>query len=322
MNISNGAICMKLMGLPTMTTDGRMDLNLFRVLDAIYQQGGVTAAARALHLTQPAVTHALNRLRHHFDDPLFVRQGNRTVPTERTLMVIEAVQSHLLGLQGTLRSVSTVHPATLDVGMTLGARDMLELMALPAMAAAFAQEAPRVRLASRRIPLDEVERALASGQLDLVFERRLRVGPRVVCEYIFDESHVVVMREGHPLAGGTLNRADYLAARHVSVSAAGEPNTLDVLLGSAGRQRQIDLFCQHHFSACQIAASGDLLLTLPRFYAVHLARLLPLVVRPLPLRAKPYPVFAYWHEKCEPDQVHKWFRRRAIEIVREVSRQV
>ena len=69
--------------------DHRIDLNLFRVLDAIYLHGGITAAARALHLTQPAVTHALNRLRDHFGDPLFVRQGNRVMPTERTLAMID-----------------------------------------------------------------------------------------------------------------------------------------------------------------------------------------------------------------------------------------
>lgn len=302
-----------------MANDNRIDLNLFRVLDAIYQQGGITAAARALHLTQPAVTHALNRLREHFDDPLFVRQGNRIVPTERTLAVIDTVQNHLHGLQSTLHSEAEVQPATLDVAMTLGTRDMLESMTLPALATAFAREAPRLRLASRRVPLDEIERALASGQLDLVFERRLRVGPRVASAYMFDETHVVVMRRGHPLAHGNPTRDDYFAAQHVCVSTLGEPNTLDVLLGNDGRHRQIHLYCQHHFAACQIAATGDLLLTLPRFYALRLAELLPIVVKPLPLRVKPYQIYAYWHELRDADRVHQWFRERAIQVVREAA---
>nr|WP_155453028.1 LysR family transcriptional regulator [Massilia eburnea] len=300
--------------------DARIDLNLFRVLDAIYQQGGITAAARSLHLTQPAVTHALNRLREHFGDPLFVRQGNSVVPTERTLAVIEAVQSYLQGLQGTLRSEAEVRPEMLDAEMTMGSRDMLESMVLPALAATFAAEAPRLKLASRRVPLDEVERALAGGQLDLVFERRIRVGPRVASAYIFDESHVVVMRRDHPLANGSLTRAEYFAARHVSVSPMGEPNTLDVLLGNDGRQRQISLFCQHHFAACQIVASGDLLLTLPRFYALKMAELLPIVVKRLPLGLKPYPIFAYWHVMRNSDRIHQWFRDRAINVVREASK--
>jgi DNA-binding transcriptional LysR family regulator len=300
--------------------DSRIDLNLFRVLDAIHVQGGITAAARALHLTQPAVTHALNRLREHFGDPLFVRQGNRVVPTERTLAMIDDVQRHLRGLQGTLRLDTEVRPEKLDLEMTIGARDLLESLALPALAEAFAREAPGLRLTNRRPPLDAVERGLAGGQLDLVFERRLRVGPRVVSQHLFDETLVVLMRRDHPLVA-SLDRDAYFGAGHVSVSPLGEPNTLDVLLGSQGRYRRIQLVAQHHFSACEIAAAGDLLLTLPRFYALKMAALLPVVVRPLPLRVKPYPIFAYWHEAREADRIHQWFRQRAIGIVCAASAQ-
>lgn len=81
----------------------RIDLNLFRVLDAIHVHGGVSAAARALRLTQPAVTRASNRPREHFGDPLFVRQGNRVVPTARMLQVIGDVQPHLRGLQASVQ---------------------------------------------------------------------------------------------------------------------------------------------------------------------------------------------------------------------------
>lgn len=59
----------------------KFDLNLFNVLVAIYEQGSITAAANQLCLTQPAVSHALGRLRELLDDPLFERQGRRMVPT-------------------------------------------------------------------------------------------------------------------------------------------------------------------------------------------------------------------------------------------------
>src|SRR5579871_6476858 len=81
-----------------MERDSRIDLNLFRVLDAIHTHGGVSAAARALHLTQPAVTHALGRLRDQLGDPLFVRQGNRLLPTDKVRAMMPSVQSHLKGL--------------------------------------------------------------------------------------------------------------------------------------------------------------------------------------------------------------------------------
>ncbi|KVE75236.1 LysR family transcriptional regulator [Burkholderia vietnamiensis] len=302
-----------------MPADHRLDLNLFRVLDAVYVHGGIGAAARALHLTQPAVTHALNRLRAHFDDPLFVRQGNRVVPTERTRAVIADVQLHVAGLQRAARDPSAFDPATLELSIAIGIRDVLESIALPQIVAAFASDAAGLRFVSRRVALSEIERELASGNLDLVVDRRVQTGPRIATEHLLDDSLVVAMRHDHPLMRGPLRRSDYFAARHVAVSSLGEPQSLDVLLGNDGRFRHIQLICQHYFAACQIAAAGDLLLTLPRTYALRIATMLPIAVQPLPLRLKPFPLLAYWHESRETDRAHQWVRERVAGLVREIA---
>ena len=302
-----------------MYPDTRIDLNLYRILDAIYVQGGISAAARALHLTQPAVTHALNRLRDQFDDPLFVRQGNRMVPTARTCAVIGDVQHHLRGLQSAMRMEAEFDPAVLDMEMVIGSRDLLESIALQSLVAVFAQEAPGLRLASRQVPLDMIERVLSSGQVDLVVERQLRPTPRLSREHLLDDILVVAMRRDHPLSDGPLRRADYFEAQHISVSPHGGPSTLDMQLENDGRFRKIKLVCQHYFAACQIAAAGDLLLTLPRTYALRLAALLPMTVQAVPLHAKPYPILAYWHESRTPDPVHQWFRQRVFDTIRGTS---
>ncbi|MGB0903411.1 MAG: LysR family transcriptional regulator, partial [Mangrovicoccus sp.] len=51
------------------------------IFEAIYRQGGVTRAAETLNLTQPTISHALARLRDRVGDPLFVRHGQKLVPT-------------------------------------------------------------------------------------------------------------------------------------------------------------------------------------------------------------------------------------------------
>ena len=58
-----------------------LDLNLLVVFEAIYTQGSLTRAAQQLHLTQPAVSHALARLRVLFGDALFERHGRAMLPT-------------------------------------------------------------------------------------------------------------------------------------------------------------------------------------------------------------------------------------------------
>lgn len=295
-------------------SDSRIDLNLFRVLDAIYSHGGVSAAARVLHLTQPAVTHALQRLRHQLGDPLFVRQGNRLLPTEKVRTMMPAVQLHLKGLHASAHAQPHFDAAQLELEFSIGLRDILESIALPTLLARIGEHAPQLRVASRRIAADEVERALGAGSIDLVIDRPLRAGARIMRQHLLDESLVVVMRAGHPCAA-QLRRGDYLGAQHVAVSPLGEANALDTLLGQNGMFRQVRLVCQHYFAAAEIAAGTELLLTVPRSYANHLAGLLPLAVQPLPIRLKAFPIFAYWHQSKHDDRAHAWFRQWVIKAI-------
>lgn len=297
-----------------MDRDTRIDLNLFRVLDAIYTQGGVSAAARVLHLTQPAVTHALGRLRDQLGDPLFVRQGNRLQPTDKVRAMMPAVQAHLKGLLASTRAQPRFDPAQLQMTFAIGFRDILESIVLPGLMASIGQEAPGVRVLSRRVAADDAERELSTGTLDLVVDRPLRAGPNVSRRHLLDETLVVVMRRDHPLTT-QLRRADYLDAQHVTVSPLGESSALDLLLGQNGMFRTVRMTCQHYFSACQIAAASDLLLTVPQAYARHLAALLPVAVRPLPIRLKAIPILAYWHATKDDDRAQRWFRERLVKAI-------
>jgi DNA-binding transcriptional LysR family regulator len=297
-----------------MERDSRIDLNLFRVLDAIYTHGGVSAAARALHLTQPAVTHALGRLRDQLGDPLFVRQGNRLLPTDKVRAMMPAVQGHLKGLLGSVRAQPVFDPSSLQMEFVIGFRDILESIALPGLMASIGREAPGVRVISRRVAADEVERELGTGALDLAVDRPLRAGERIRHRRLIDETLVVAMRRRHPLAA-QLRRSDYLAAQHVTVSPLGESSALDTLLGQNGMFRQIRMVAQHYLSACQIAAASDLLLTVPKAYADHLSSLLPIAVQPLPMRIKAIPIMAYWHDSKDGEQAHRWFRERLVKSI-------
>lgn len=292
----------------------RIDLNLFRILDAIYTQGGVSAAARALHLTQPAVTHALGRLRDHLGDPLFVRQGNRLLPTDKVRAMMPSVQSHLKGLLASAHAQATFAPSRLQMEFAIGFRDILESIALPRLMAEVGPEAPGVRVISRRVAADEMERELSAGSLDLVVDRPLRAGAHISKQHLLDETLVVAMRRGHPSAR-QLSRADYLAAQHVVVSPLGEANALDTLLGQKGVFREVRMVAQHYFAACQIVAASDLLLTVPKAYAEHVSPLLAMALQPLPIRIKAISILAYWHDAKDHDPAHAWFRERLVKSI-------
>lgn len=290
--------------------DLRLDLNLFRVLDAIHTHGGISPAARALHLSQPAVSHALRRLRELFQDPLFVRHGNTMQPTERTRRVIAQVQAHVRGLGAVLHEAGNFDPARLEMSFEIGVRDVLESITFPRLMQSLARQAPGVSLISRRITRGEIEGELGAGRLDLAIERRTRVSTRIRSLKLADESLVVV---GPRAASGRRRRAltldDYLAARHVQVSLATEnADALDRFLVERGLQRHVALRCQHYFAACQVVAQTGWLLTMPRTYALSLAEVLPVQVHEPPFAVPPIPMLMYWHADRDDDPAHRWLR--------------
>lgn len=292
----------------------RIDLNLFRVMDAVYEHGGISGAARHLHLSQPAVSHALARLRRQWGDPLFVRQGNLMVPTELTRRVIKEVQAHLRGLQALMGQADTFDPQTLDITLKLGMRDVLEAITLPPLIASLNQVAPRLKLASVRVPRDELERALTQGDVDLVIDRQRRVAGRIKGMHLADETLAVIMRKDHPLTSKPLDLAAYLQQRHVMVSMQpDQPDPLQAVWAALGQgEREVVLRCQHYFSAANVAAHSDVLLTLPRTYAQALTHALPLVLRELPATLPALGIWMYWHADRETDPVHRWLREGVL----------
>ena len=287
----------------------RLDLNLFRVMDAVFEHGGISGAARHLHLSQPAVSHALARLRRLWGDPLFVRQGNHMVPTELTRRVIGEVQAHLRGLQSLMGQADTFDPLTLNMTLRLGMRDVLEAITLPPLVASLSVAAPSVKLASVRVPRDALERSLTLGEVDLVIDRQRRVAGRIRGEHLADEALGVLMRRGHP-DHGRLDAAAYFARPHVMVTAqADQADPLQAVWASQGLgEREVILRCQHYFAAANVVAASDALLTLPRTYAESLTRALPLLLCELPVPVPAMGIWMYWHADREADPVHRWMR--------------
>ena len=231
----------------------RFDLNLFVVFDAIYTEGSLTRAARVLNLTQPAVSHALGRLRDRLEDPLFVRQGARMVPTSRARAMVTPVRHALGGLQRCLSDEGGFDVADAERTFVVGLRDGLEGCLLPPLTAGILEEAPGVRLQSMTVARRQLATELASGRLDLAADVLLPLPDAIEHRPVMSGPLVVIMRPGHPLAG-KLDLPAYLAAQHVLVSSRREgPGMEDFGLSRLGYRRNIRLRCQHHMAALSTA---------------------------------------------------------------------
>ncbi len=292
----------------------RIDLNLLIVLDAIFSEGGITRASHKLHLTQPAVSHALARLRDAFGDPLFVREGRAMVPTPRARQLMLPVRSALRSLQIGLNELETFDPATAQRQFEIGVRDVLESALLPNLLALTVAAAPGIDFTAVRVARRDLESELSAGTVDVALDVLLPVSARVLHTQVVADDLVVVMRKGHPLGKAKLDLPTYLAQEHVMVSSRRTgPSIEDHELSRDGHQRRIRLRCQHYFTACKVVSRTDLLLTMPAHHASLTNQLFDNLIRPSPMRASPLDVYLYWHASADADPANRWLRERVIE---------
>lgn len=299
---------------------GKVDLNLYLVLDAIHREGSITRAAVSLNLTQPAVSHALARLRDVYGDPLFTRTVNRMVPTPLARAIMQPVRDALAGLQHTLSGPASFDPATNRKQIVLGMRDIVETVLLPELVPLLEQRAPLTQVASVRVARRDMETELGSGRLDLAFDVLLPVGPAIAHTKLMEGRFVVVSCKRHPLLRGGLTLEKYLQLRHVVVSSRRSgPTVEDFELSRLGLHREIGMRCQNFFVAWKTVASSRMLLTVPESHARGDLFQQNLKVWPMPVELPPLAVHMYWHENLQDDPANRWLRERVLELLRKAA---
>ena len=292
----------------------RIDLNLFVVFDAIYTEGGITRASKRLSLTQPAISHALGRLRELFDDALFMRQGKAMIPTPLARVMIDPVRQSLQGFESTLQRVDRFDPATAHKHFTVGMRDVRELTVLPNLLHTITRSAPFIDIAIVRAERNQLENELAAGTLDAAVDVRLALSDEVRRQRINGERLVVVARPRHPQVKRELDLETYLAQEHILVSSRRRGfGVEDYELSRHGLKRRIRLRCQHYFAACRVVNETDLILTMAERYARIVNRLFRNRMLSFPLEAPDYDAYLYWHANADADPANRWLRKRLME---------
>ena len=299
----------------------RLDLNLFVVLDAIYTEGSITRAAKTLNLTQPALSHALGRLREVFNDPLFTRQGHRMMPSPLTRSLIGPVRQSLQTLTASVLKARQFEPAATQRVFNISFRDVLEAKLLPQLASRVQKVAPMVQIVSVRTGRADLESELAGGSLDFAIDVLQPFSESVRRQRLFSDTHVVVAREGHPHVKDRLDLDTYLAQGHILVSSRRTGMGIeDLELSRVGLHRRIAMRCQQFFAACQVVTLTDLLLTMPEQYAYSANQNLPNKIFPLPIEISPLDMYLYWHENVDVDPANIWFRELLVSIAGEEGR--
>jgi DNA-binding transcriptional LysR family regulator len=294
----------------------QVDLNLFVVLEAIYREGNITRAGHQLNLTQPAISHALKRLRDLLQDPLFVRQGPHMVPTPFTRNMIEEVRQALQILETNLSQSRNFIPEHTRRTFQMSLWEYAEALILPSLLQRLSHAAPGMSITTSRAKRRDLETELASGSIDLAIDIPMTISDRIRHKRLLDEPFVVLARCGHPAIKGKLDLDTYVAQRHIQVSSRTRgPSLIDIELGRHGLRREVFLRSQHNLTACTVVSRTNMLLTLPERHAQLLNPGLANRVYPFPLPAPRLEGHLYWHESVENDPANRWLREEIEKIL-------
>ena len=289
------------------------DLNLLLVLNAVLTEGSVAKAAHRMHVTPPAVSNALARLRLLLRDPLFTKKGRGIVPTPKALELAPLLARTLGELHAAVRSVE-VDIARCTRRLTLALSDAGQVALLPRIALLFRQEMPLARL--RVIGIDSLRTlgGLEGPDVDAVLGPQPS-GTDVRCEALFEQSAVLVCRLGHPALRGRRS-ANPLA--HVSVEMSPGQGFVELAADAyrrAGVIRDVVMTVPTFSAAVAVVAASDLVATVPENFYLAVRDALRLRTLPLPLPAFTLPTHLCWHSRTQSDPISVAFRdiiRRAV----------
>jgi DNA-binding transcriptional LysR family regulator len=297
-----------------------LDLNLLRVFDAVAREKHVTRAAQRLHLSQPAVSNALTRLRQALGDELFLRRPGGVEPTELALSLTGPVAEVLDRLRETLAAHAPFDPATSDRVFSAGFSEYAEAVLAPPLLQHMAAHAPQATLAIRHADRVNAMQLLEGDEAQLV----LGMLPEPPALYtrlrLLPEAFLVLMRPAHPLAGSALTVERFAAFPHLLHSPNGSrEGALDQPMREAGHPRRIGAVVAHLSAVPAILARTDMVMALSARLARQMAGVHGLALRPCPVETRHTRLSLIFHRRFEADQGHAWLRRLLLSFARDAS---
>jgi DNA-binding transcriptional LysR family regulator len=260
-----------------------------------------------MHLSAPAMSRALSRVREIIGDPVLVRAGRRLEPTPRALAMRAEVSEVVERARSLLRPEGELDLATIARTFSIRASDALVALTAAPLSARMRREAPQVHL--RFLPEgDEDVEPLRQGLVELDIGRIELDAPELRVQKLCDERFVGLVAKGHPLARRRVSLKQLVAHPHLSVSRRGRARgPLDAILAASGFSRDVAAVVPTFAAAVLAVASSDAIAIVPSHLA-HAAGPLGLVAFELPVETPSFAVSQAWHPRFDNDAGHRWLR--------------
>lgn len=297
-----------------MVDNSRIDLNLLATLEILLAEQNVTRAAERLHLSQPAVSAQLARLRDLFEDPLLVPAQRGMTPTAKALELAPPLRKALDELRNTLQSHRDFDPVAAELTVTIAGSDYVQAAVIMPLVLALRQRAPGVRVAVRHLIPALMDQQLANGETDLVIATPDPTLLHLRTCHLFDETYVLIGRRNHPLLKSDLTIDDYVRLEHVVVSRRGGnfKTPVDDALEALGYRRSVVMSASSFLFIPEIVSASDLVALVPRRLLHTQSDRLTMI--DVPWLAEQFNVSLIWHERNHGHAGQRWIRELIVEL--------
>jgi DNA-binding transcriptional LysR family regulator len=292
----------------------RLDLNLLVTLEALLTERNVTKAAARLHLSQPAVSAQLARLRDVFDDPLLLPAQRGMTPTAKALELHDPLRQALDQVRAAVATHRAFDPAKARVTVAIAASDYLQAAVLQPLVLALRREAPGVRVALRNIDAAQLEAQMARGDVDLALMTPEAAPRSLRARKLFDDRYVLIARLNHPRARRRITAEQFAALEHVVVSPRGGSFTtgVDTALAAMGLKRSVVLSAASFLFVPEIVAHSDFVALVPHRLVRDQADRLQVTECPFPVAG--FGISLLWHERNHGHAAQRWVRELLLAV--------
>jgi DNA-binding transcriptional LysR family regulator len=316
-----------------------LDLNLLVVFDAVLRERSAGRAAKGLGLSQPAVSHALSRLRQVLDDELFTRVGSGMEPTQRAMELAQPVREALEMLQDAVAPPAFA-PKRSTRCFTLALSDYVGSLLLAKLVGTLRVEAPGVDV--RIFPANRIDviEQLDRGRVDLAVTWVEELPERLNRAHLWEETEVYVASKSNPVVSDGLTPAALFEIPQVVVDLVGFDERTEsgflrergvsrrVLIERAFAERRlpqrdgtgrIAVTTPHYCDVFDLVENSDLVGVLPRRIACAGAARRGVAVLEPPYQAPPAQIDMIWHKRRDADSGLRWLRERIVDLSTSVS---
>jgi DNA-binding transcriptional LysR family regulator len=293
-----------------------LDLNLLVALDALLTEANVSRAALRIGLSQPATSHALQRLRTMLDDPLLVRAGARMELTPRA-QSLRAPLAQTLDQVRELLTSDTFDAARSQRRFRLMMPDIIAELFLPLLATRVGEQAPGVRLEVVPWRGPATITAEFARSLDMIISCLGDAYPGFHRALLYEDSDALAVRKAHAI-GKRLKDADaFFGARHIAVVERGQTeDMIDTWLRTKTLSRQVALTVPGYIQALHVVSQTDLVAFVPRRLIAALSGPLSLLPVEPPIDPGIDKQFMFYPTRAQVDAGSIWLRNLVLETGR------